>query len=156
MVLISSCGPFLPIGEFIDSLRGGEVVNVQVERTFFGGRLNGAYWGEILSTASMMRGAAGAILECATRDSAAVEETGFPVYAQGYAPNDMPCLPVKFDYREPEYAVADGDGAVFVSFSQWPDLKCEAERLNEAERLAIAALCGGESLQDVMIRTGTG
>jgi regulator of RNase E activity RraA len=42
-------------------------------------------WGELLSTIAQERGAAGALIDGATRDSRMIEEHGFPVWSEGHS-----------------------------------------------------------------------
>ena len=47
-----------------------------------------APWGELLSTAAQVRGAAGALMDGAVRDIKAIRAMGFPVFHGGIAPLD--------------------------------------------------------------------
>ena len=47
-----------------------------------------APWGELLSTAAQVRGAAGALMDGCTRDIKAIRAMGFPVFHGGIAPLD--------------------------------------------------------------------
>ncbi len=47
-----------------------------------------APWGELLTTAAMARGAAGALMDGCVRDVKAIREMGFPVFHGGIAPLD--------------------------------------------------------------------
>ena len=48
-----------------------------------------APWGELLSTAANVRGAAGALMDGCTRDTKAIKAMGFPVFHGGIAPFDI-------------------------------------------------------------------
>jgi regulator of RNase E activity RraA len=69
--------------ECIDLLRPGDVL---VAAT--GGDRGSALWGELLSTASRARGAAGAVLDGLTRDAEKILALDFPVFAAGFSPLD--------------------------------------------------------------------
>jgi len=69
--------------ELIDSLRPGDVT---VHSTDFARNI--APWGELLSTASKMRGSNGAIIDAFTRDVKRIIEMDFPVFAFGIKPLD--------------------------------------------------------------------
>lgn len=69
--------------ELIDSLRPGDVT---VHSTDFSGQI--APWGELLSTASKMRGSTGAVVDAFTRDVKRIIEMGFPVFTRGIKPLD--------------------------------------------------------------------
>jgi regulator of RNase E activity RraA len=69
--------------EAVDELEAGEVLVAAA-----GGSLRSGIWGELLSTAARNRGAAGAVVDGAVRDVAAMREMGFPVFAGGLCPYD--------------------------------------------------------------------
>ncbi len=69
--------------ESIDSLKEGDVVVACTNRSTRNG-----YWGELLSTASMMRGARGAIIDGISRDTKKILELGFKVFTAGFKPLD--------------------------------------------------------------------
>lgn len=46
---------------------------------------NSGMWGELLSTIAQTRGAAGALIDGATRDSRMIEDHGFPVWSEGHS-----------------------------------------------------------------------
>ena len=61
--------------EAVDSLAPGDVMVVSTCR--------GSYWGELLATASLYRGARGIVADAYTRDTLALIELGFPTFAAG-------------------------------------------------------------------------
>ncbi|MFS0722473.1 RraA family protein [Paenibacillus sp. 1P07SE] len=69
--------------EAVDSVKPGEIVIGCTNES----RQNGL-WGELLSTASKMRGARGAIVDGLIRDTKKIVELGFPVFATGTKPVD--------------------------------------------------------------------
>ena len=69
--------------KLIDSLRPWDV---SVHSTDFSGLI--APWGELLSTASKMRGSTGAVVDAFTRDVKKIIELGFPVFTRGIKPLD--------------------------------------------------------------------
>lgn len=69
--------------EALDSVLPGEVLVVGTHRS----RRN-VSWGELLSTASKVRGARGAVIDGLIRDVKKIEELGFPVFATGFRPLD--------------------------------------------------------------------
>jgi len=78
-----SDNPYAKEIEAIDSVKPNEVVIGCTNES----KQNGL-WGELLSTASKMRGARGAIVDGLIRDSKKIEELGFPVFATGTKPVD--------------------------------------------------------------------
>lgn len=84
-----------------------------------------AVWGELLSTVSSVRGAAGALTDGLVRDSAAIRALGFPVLAAGTLPYDskgrmeivahrVPCRIDGVRIAPGDLVVGDGDGVVVV------------------------------------------
>jgi 4-hydroxy-4-methyl-2-oxoglutarate aldolase len=82
------------------------------------------YWGEVLTTAAEAAGLAGLVLDGGVRDSAALEEHGFPVFSAGIAltgaSKDKPGtvgIPARIGgvlVSSGDWVVADGDGVTFV------------------------------------------
>lgn len=69
--------------ESVDALRPGDVMVASTnhsQRTCF--------WGELLSTAAMARGATGCAIDGHTRDALRIMEMGFPVFTTGFRPVD--------------------------------------------------------------------
>lgn len=94
--------------EAIDSLLPGEVAVVSTQKS-----IRNAPWGELLSTASMARGARGAIVDGFVRDVQKIEQLGFPVFATGIKPVDSKGRGIVTDYNVPvecgEVLVSPGD-----------------------------------------------
>lgn len=77
--------PARPYGaeiDFLDSLRPGDVAVVDCSER------PAAAWGELFSTASVGRGARGAIIDGFVRDRAKIDALGFPVLGRGCRPTD--------------------------------------------------------------------
>jgi regulator of RNase E activity RraA len=75
--------PYLNEITLIDSLQPDEVSVHSTDLSW-----NIAPWGELLSTASGMRGSTGAIVDACTRDVKRIMEMGFPVFTRGIKPLD--------------------------------------------------------------------
>lgn len=88
--------PYAKEIEAVDSIRPGEVVIGCTNES----RQNGL-WGELLSTASKMRGARGAIVDGLIRDTKKILELGFPVFATGTKPVDSQGRGLVIDYDVP-------------------------------------------------------
>ncbi len=84
-----------------------------------------AVWGELLSTSSQRRGAAGAITDGLIRDTRAIRAMGFPVSSAGTIPYDsmgrheivahgVSCVIDGVQIRPGDLVVADVDGVVVV------------------------------------------
>ncbi|THF77127.1 RraA family protein [Cohnella fermenti] len=80
----------------IDSIRPDEVVVAATNES----KRNGM-WGELLSTASKMRGARGAIVDGLVRDTEKILELGFPLHCTGYKPVDSQGRGLVIDYDCP-------------------------------------------------------
>ncbi|WP_080836918.1 RraA family protein [Cohnella massiliensis] len=80
----------------VDSVKPNEVVIGCTNES----RQNGL-WGELLSTASKMRGARGAIVDGLIRDTKKILELGFPVFATGTKPVDSQGRGLVIDYDIP-------------------------------------------------------
>lgn len=64
--------------ELVDSLKNGDVL---VHSTDYSG--SNTPWGELMSTAAILRGAVGCICDSNIRDCTRIREMGFPVYYSG-------------------------------------------------------------------------
>ena len=69
--------------EAVDSLKPNEVLVCSTN-----GSARYSFWGELLSTASVARGASGAIIDGFVRDCKAIMDMQFPVFATGISPLD--------------------------------------------------------------------
>ncbi|MFD0618623.1 RraA family protein [Paenibacillus sp. GCM10027629] len=87
-----------------------------------------AVWGELVSNAAIARGGRGAIAEGNIRDTAKIEELGFPVFSSGYAPRDSKGRNLILQHRVPiecggvsiqpdDLIFADFDGIVVVPYA---------------------------------------
>lgn len=90
-----------------------------------GGSLRSGIWGELLTTAAMKRGCAGAIIDGAIRDVDKIAAMGFPVFARSTSPYDSLHrqrvieidVPVQIDgvaFHSGDLVFADRDGVVVV------------------------------------------
>ncbi|NIU02059.1 MAG: RraA family protein, partial [Nitrosopumilaceae archaeon] len=104
----------------IDSLQQGEVT---VHSTDYSYQI--ATWGELLSTASMLRGSTGAIVDSLTRDIKKIIQIGFPVFSRGIKPTDskgrgyllatdVPIMCGDITVNPGEIVLGDYDGVVVI------------------------------------------
>ena len=119
--------------DFIDSLGSGDVVVLDCSRK------PAAAWGELFSTASVGRGARGALIDGLIRDTVLIDELDrFPVYGRGARPTDslgrvsirerdVPVCVFGCVVHPGDLVVCDGDGVAFVP-------KDRAEEIIEAAR----------------------
>jgi 4-hydroxy-4-methyl-2-oxoglutarate aldolase len=144
----------------IDSLQRDEVPVFACGAT---GRI--APWGELLSTASQTRGAAGAVMDGLVRDIRAIREMRFPVFHGGIGPLDskgrgkvvavdvpVECAGVLVSPGDLVYG--DADGCVVVPKAiERQVIEAALEKL-KGEKKTLAALRAGEKLGDVFARFG--
>jgi regulator of RNase E activity RraA len=149
----------LEIG-LVDDLKPGEVIVLAAGAS---GRI--APWGELLSTASRARGAAGCVTDGLVRDVRAIRELRFPVFAGGIGPLDtrgrgkvmaidvpVECGGVRIEPGE--LVFGDADGVVVVPRSIEDDVLRAALAKVEGEDRTRDALRRGEKLADVFARHG--
>lgn len=144
----------------IDSLQPGEIPVFAC-----GNPERVAPWGELLSTAASVRGAAGALMDGCTRDTKAIRAMGFPVFHGGIAPLDtkgrarimaidVPIECAGVPVRSGDLVFGDADGVVVVP----QDLEAEVLDLAfakvEGERDSLRDLRAGQSLGHVFARYG--
>lgn len=139
----------------IDDLRPFDVVVLGC-----GGSQRIAPWGDLLTTASRARGAAGCVTDGYVRDIRAIRRAGFPVYHGGIAPLDskgrgkvaeidVPVVCAGVEVLPGDLVVGDADGIVVVP------KKVEAIALEHAlkkvdgEDKTREALLRGARLRDV-------
>jgi len=141
--------------EFIDSLGVGDVVVLDCSRK------PAAAWGELFSTASVGRGARGAVIDGLIRDTSKINELGrFPVYGRGVRPTDSLGRVAIQDFDVPvciygltvfpgDLVVADGDGVTIVPKHAAPDIIEKARAKAATEDSARELLLKGGLLRDV-------
>lgn len=69
--------------EAVDALKPGDVMVASTGRS-----QRTCFWGELLSTAALARGATGCAIDGYVRDALKIGEMGFPVFATGFRPVD--------------------------------------------------------------------
>lgn len=146
--------------ESVDALQPGDVMVACTngsERTCF--------WGELLSTAAVARGATGCIIDGHTRDVRRILEMGFPVFCTGFRPVDSSSRSVVVDYRVPvrcggvlikqgDIVFGDVDGVVSVPRDVLEEVVEKALAKVEGENHSREMLLQGHRLRDVYDRFG--
>jgi 4-hydroxy-4-methyl-2-oxoglutarate aldolase len=118
-----------------------------------------ALWGELVSTACMTQGAAGAVIDGLVRDVSTIAELRFPVYAGGAVPYDVNGRMELTDYGCPMsiggvhiepgcLVVADMDGVVVVPKDIEEDVVARAIQKSEQENEFRDAVRGGMSASE--------
>lgn len=75
--------PFKNELEAIDIMEKGDIMVATTQ-----GSMGSAFFGELMATRCMYRGAVGAVIDGATRDTAYIERMGFPLFCKGIMPLD--------------------------------------------------------------------
>jgi len=144
----------------IDSLAAGEIPVFACSNP---ARI--APWGELLSTAAQVRGAAGALMDGAVRDVKAIRAMGFPVFHGGIGPLDtkgrgrvmaldvpIRCGGVRVETGD--LVFGDADGVVVVPRTvEAAVLELAFEKV-EGERNTLGELRAGQKLADVFAKYG--
>jgi 4-hydroxy-4-methyl-2-oxoglutarate aldolase len=147
--------------DLIDGLQAGEVAVLACD----GPTDRIAPWGELLTTAAMMRGAAGCLTDGLVRDVRRIRELRFPVFAGGIGPLDskgraeMAAMDVAVEVAgvrvEPgDLVFGDVDGCVVVPKAVAPRAIERALEKVSAEDSTRQALLAGETLRQVFERFG--
>jgi 4-hydroxy-4-methyl-2-oxoglutarate aldolase len=144
----------------IDSLRPDEIPVFACGAT---GRI--APWGELLSTAASVRGAAGALMDGMVRDIKAVRAMGFPVFHGGIGPLDskgrgriveidvpVECAGVRV--CPGDLIFGDADGVVVVPQALEAQALAAAFEKLKGERSTLAELRAGVLLGEVYAKYG--
>ncbi len=146
--------------EALDSVLAGEVIVVSTVAS-----LQNAPWGELLSTASLARGARGAVIDGLVRDVQKILELRFPVFARGIKPVDSKGRGLVIDYNVPtdcagvlvtpgDLVFADYDGVVVIPAEVLPEAIRLATEKATRETGSRAELKQGAYLRDVYSRFG--
>lgn len=141
--------------DFMDSLESGDVV---VHSTDYAG--TNAPWGELMSTAARLRGAAGCVCDSQIRDCLRIKGLGFPVFYAGIRPLDSKGRGRVMDYDvpvrcgevvvRPGYVVfADFDGVVVIPRAVEDEVIARARQKAHMEKLTRDGLMAGRTLRSV-------
>jgi 4-hydroxy-4-methyl-2-oxoglutarate aldolase len=124
-----------------------------------------APWGELLTTASMARGAAGCVTDGLVRDVRRIREVRFPVFHGGIGPLDskgraeMMAMDVPVECGgvrvEPgDYLLGDVDGVVVIPHAAAPEaIRLSLEKVSAEDRTR-ELLASGRKLKDVFDELG--
>jgi len=147
--------------DLIDSLKPGEIPVLACD----GPTDRIAPWGELLTTASTVRGAAGCLTDGLVRDVRRIRELGFPVFHGGIGPLDTKGRAEMMAADEPvelggarvapgDFVFGDVDGVVIVPRAIAPEAIRLALAKIEAEDSTREELLAGNSLRSVFERHG--
>jgi 4-hydroxy-4-methyl-2-oxoglutarate aldolase len=146
--------------DLIDSLRPDEIPVFAC-----GTPARMAPWGELLSTAAQLRGAAGAVMDGCVRDIKAIRAMGFPVFHGGIAPLDskgrarvmaidVPIHCAGVPVASGDLVFGDADGLVVVPRAVEAEVLRLAARKLLGERDTLNELRAGKTLREVFDRHG--
>jgi regulator of RNase E activity RraA len=152
--------PYLNEISLIDSLKPGEVSVHSTDLSW-----NIAPWGELLSTASKMRGSTGAIVDACTRDVKKIIQMGFPVFTRGIKPldsqgrgyleaYDIPIRCGDVTVRPGEIVFGDIDGIVAIPREVEDEVLSRAAEKVTGENNTRRELLQGKLLMDVYKKYG--
>lgn len=124
-----------------------------------------ALWGELMSTAARVRGAAGAVLAGYTRDTHGIVEMNFPVFCYGSYAQDQRGRGRVVDFRVPleihgvkvnpgDIVFGDIDGVVILPQEVETVVIAQALEHVKKEKTAKALLLSGVSAEKVFSETG--
>lgn len=141
--------------KLIDSLAPDEVV---VCACGVSGRI--APWGGLLSTASKVRGAAGALMDGMVRDITEIRDLAFPVFHGGIGPldskgrarvidTDVPVQCAGVAIAPGDIVFGDADGVVVIPQAIEAEVVAAATERLRGENKTKAALLAGRSLAEV-------
>ena len=145
----------------VDDLAPGDVVVLACD----GPTERIAPWGELLSTASRARGAAGCVTDGLVRDVKQIREMRFPVFCGGIGPldtkgrarmveRDVPVVCAGASVRRGDLVFGDVDGIVVIPQEAEQDVVRLALEKVAGEGQSREALQRGEKLADVFGRLG--
>jgi len=144
----------------IDSLKPGEIPVFACSNP-----ARVAPWGELLSTASRARGAAGAVMDGCVRDVKGIKAMAFPVFHGGIAPLDskgrgkvmaidVPIECAGVAVAPGDLVFGDADGVVVIPRASEADVLRLAFEKVSGERETLKELRRGDKLADVFARHG--
>jgi 4-hydroxy-4-methyl-2-oxoglutarate aldolase len=164
-VLAEKCSEVLPEPykgeiEAVDALKKDDVMVVDTC-----GEKVGAYWGELLTTRAMNRGARGAVIDGFTRDCKTIISMGFPIFVSGISLADSAGRIHVTKYNEAvqcggvtvnpgDLVFGDYDGVVVIPRQIAEEAITRAEEKVEAENKVREELQRGESVSDVWKKYG--
>ena len=123
------------------------------------------FWGELLSTAAVARGATGCVIDGYVRDALRIMEMAFPVFSTGFRPVDSSSRSTVVGFGTPvevggvivhpgDIVFGDFDGIVVIPRARLADTVEAALSKVTGENLSREMLQQGAMLRDVYDRFG--
>ena len=144
----------------VDALKPGDVMVAATNHS-----TRTCFWGELLSTAAVARGATGCVVDGHVRDALRIIEMGFPVFTTGFRPVDSSWRSTVVAYDCPiecggvrvhpgDIVFGDFDGIVVIPRANLADIVAAALAKVEGEDHSREMLRQGALLRDVYDRYG--
>lgn len=144
----------------MDDISPGDIVLIGA-----GGSARAACWGELFSTAAVIRGARGTLIDGYCRDAQAIAALGYPVWCRGMLPLDVKGRVAVTGWRQPavvgglpvepgDLVVADADGVVVVPASLASETVDRALEKVAKENGVRDALAAGSTLRSAYDQFG--
>lgn len=139
----------------VDSLKKDDVLVATTN-----GSVCSGFWGELLSTAAVGHGAAGAVIDGLSRDTRAIRKLGFPLFLRGTHPADSKGRTDVIDYdcdircggvavHPGDIVFGDYDGIVVIPQAVEEECVRRAFEKVQAENVVRAELLAGASAEEV-------
>ncbi len=152
--------PYLLELQLIDVLKPGEILTFACH-----GLKTSAMWGELLATSARTRGARGAVMDGAARDTIQLMKMRFPTFCAGFIPGDSKGRTSIVDVRVPvkvggikvengDLIVGDNDGVVVVPQQIESEVISLAYKKYSGENTVRELLAEGKSLKKVFDKYG--
>ena len=140
----------------VDALQPGDVMVVSESD-------GAAFWGELLASASVVRGARGVIADSCARDARALVQMGFPSFVRGLDPRDsygrldvqaigVPIRCGGVIVRPQDCVVADLDGAVVIPGDAVYEVLAMAQEKQATESTMRSELRDGLSMREAFAK----
>jgi len=124
-----------------------------------------AYWGELMSNAAKYRGASGVVVDGMSRDTVAVRELGFPLFARGrygkdirgrgkVAAIDVPTTVAGVPVEPGQWVLAEEDGVAVIPKGAEEDFRVRIEAALSVESDVVAAIHRGVKPSDLVKEFG--
>lgn len=144
----------------VDNMVADDVLVVDVGNDFTCG-----FWGELLTTACLVKGVRGVVMSACTRDLWKIRELDFPVFGLGYHPADSLGRadileigkPIEFGgvkTAQGDFILGDDDGTVIIPQQVIDQALAKAEEKVSGENMVRAELQKGVSIGEVFKKYG--
>lgn len=144
----------------VDALQPGDVMVASTNHS-----RRTCFWGELLSTAAVARGATGCAIDGHTRDALRIMAMGFPLFATGIRPVDSSPRSMVVAYGIPvevggvvvhpgDIVFGDYDGIVVIPADRLEEVVTAAHAKVSSENASRDMLQAGAMLRDVYDRFG--